>query len=54
VTPKEAAAKLLEGFDRCVFVRSTARDGDPMWAVGVLPYVQALVVLKEFAESPET
>jgi hypothetical protein len=41
----DAAAKVLEGFDRKVFVRDTSNDDSAAWAIRQLPYLGALGVL---------
>ena len=33
---------ILKAFDDGVFVRSTAGDNNPKWAIELLPYIQAL------------
>ena len=51
---RDAVAKVLEGFDRGIFVRSTDDDGDAGWVVRLLPYITALAVLRErSASDPE-
>lgn len=50
MTPREAAAKVVEGFDTQVFVRNTRGDNKPEWSIRLLPYLSALAVLKEFAD----
>jgi hypothetical protein len=54
MTEREAIRTVLRGFDTGVFVRSTDRDGDPSWAIKLLPYIQALGVLASAvtAEAP--
>lgn len=47
-----AIAKVLEAFEVGVFVRNVARDGEPGWAVKLLPYLAALAELREGAASP--
>jgi hypothetical protein len=54
MSPQEAAQKVIEGFDKGVFVRDPAGDGDPAWAIKLFPYLRALAVLSEFAETPAT
>jgi hypothetical protein len=44
-----AASKLLEGFERGVFVRSTEYE----WAIRALPYIQALGALKCLVDEAE-
>ena len=39
---REDIAKVLEGFDKGVFVRSTDNDHESGWAVKLLPYIGAL------------
>jgi hypothetical protein len=53
MTLREAIAKVLEGFDTGVFVRSTDGDADPQWAMKLLPYIQALATLKEALQRAE-
>jgi hypothetical protein len=38
----EAVRTILRGFDEGVFVRSIDRDGEPGWAINLLPFIQAL------------
>jgi hypothetical protein len=40
-----AAATLLEGFDKAVFVRNPDMDADSAWAIKLLPYLRALAAL---------
>lgn len=47
---KQACLKVLDGFEKEVFVRNTKNDRRAMWAVEVLPYLQALSVLDEYSE----
>ena len=47
MTKDEAIAKVLEGFDLGVFVRSTEHDGDSDWAIKCFPYIRALGVLAQ-------
>ena len=42
---REAAAKVLEGFEQDIFIRNTAGDGRSDWAVKFLPYALALGTL---------
>ena len=42
---REAIDKVLEGFDKGLFVRNTFGDSDPSWAVKLAPYLVALGVL---------
>ena len=42
---RSAAAKVLEGFERGIFVRATDGDHAPEWATKLLPYIQALTEL---------
>ena len=42
-------AIVLRGFAEGVFVRSTANDGDPGWAIKLFPYLRALAKLQESA-----
>lgn len=44
---KEAARKVLEGFDRGVFLRNTKQDHESKWAIELYPYVMALKNLME-------
>jgi hypothetical protein len=48
-----AASKLLEGFERGVFVRSTEYDADGDWAIRAFPYIQALGALKCLVDEAE-
>jgi hypothetical protein len=48
-----AIRKLNEAFDREVFIRNTDHDGEPGWAMKLLPYIQALAVLNEYANAQE-
>lgn len=50
MSPREAAKKVLEGFEKDVFVRNVDGDGDPAWAIKFFPYARALSVLQEFAD----
>ncbi len=40
-----AAAKVVEGFDKGIFVRNTLTDTDPNWVMRLVPYMQALALL---------
>jgi hypothetical protein len=42
---REAGATVLRGFDDGAFVRDTRGDGDPAWAIKLLPYLRALAAL---------
>lgn len=42
-----AVRTVLDGFERGVFVRSTANDDDPAWAIKVFPYLRALAIIQE-------
>ena len=44
---KEQVAKVLEGFDRKIFVRNIEGDGASDWAVKCFPYLRALGILAE-------
>lgn len=44
---KEQVAKVLEGFDRKIFVRNIEDDGASDWAVKCFPYLRALGILAE-------
>lgn len=44
---REAGAKVCEGFDDGLFIRSTKGDGDSGWVIKLLPYLRALAVLAE-------
>ncbi|MES0385792.1 MAG: hypothetical protein ABUJ98_14555 [Hyphomicrobium sp.] len=44
---REAGSKLCEAFDKGIFIRSTKGDGDPAWAIKLLPYLRALAVFAE-------
>ena len=44
---REAAATLTEGFDKGIFIRSTAGDFDGAWAIKLFPYLRALAFLAE-------
>jgi hypothetical protein len=48
-----AASKLLEGFERGVFVRSTEYDAGSEWEIRALPYIQALGALKCLVDEAE-
>jgi hypothetical protein len=48
-----AASKLLEGFERGVFVRSTEYDAEGDWAIRAFPYIQALGALKCLVDEAE-
>lgn len=43
----EAIRTLLRGFEEGVFVRNTANDNDPAWAIKLLPYLRAMNVLQD-------
>lgn len=47
MTLDDAIAKVIEGFDRGVFVRDTTYDYESGWATEAVPYIQALAVLGE-------
>lgn len=47
MTLREAIAKVLEGFETGVFVRSTEADDDAAWAMKLLPYIHALAVMSQ-------
>lgn len=51
---REAISKVMEGFDRGVFVRNTVGDGDPAWAVKLFPYLRALGVLQRLTDIEPT
>jgi hypothetical protein len=42
---RKAGATVLRGFDDGAFVRDTRGDGDPAWAIKLLPYLRALAAL---------
>ncbi len=42
----DAIDKVLEGFEKRVFVRNIEGDGQPDWAIRLLPYFQALAILQ--------
>lgn len=42
---REAGAKVCEGFDQGVFIRSTKGDDDSAWAIRLMPYLRALAAL---------
>ena len=44
---QEQVAKVLEGFDRKIFVRNIEGDGASDWAVKCFPYLRALGILAE-------
>jgi hypothetical protein len=44
---RDAMRTILRGFTEGVFVRSTAGDADPAWAITVLPYIRALAIVQE-------
>lgn len=48
----DAIRKVLEGFDKGVFVRNIERDADPAWAVKLLAYLGALAVLRRHVDRP--
>jgi hypothetical protein len=41
---------VLEGFERGLFVRGTSGDGDPAWAIKLMPYLVALGKLAKEVE----
>lgn len=41
-----AAKTVLRGFDEGVFVRNTAHDQDPGWAIRLMPFIAALAIVK--------
>jgi hypothetical protein len=43
-----AIRKVLEGFDKGVFLRNTANDALPDWAIKQSPYLTALAILSEY------
>jgi hypothetical protein len=49
---KKAIKKVLEGFDTEVFIRNTAHDGDPDWALKLLPYLRAVGTLAAEVDDP--
>lgn len=49
----DAIAVILRGFEQNVFVRNTANDGSPDWALNVLPYVRALAVAQAYVDDLE-
>lgn len=49
----KAIKGILEGFDKGVFVRSTAWDGEPGWALKLLPFIVALREAGEAIEKVE-
>lgn len=51
---REAALKILEGFDRGVFVRNTAKDHESDWAIKAFPYLRALAVLARLLPDDES
>ena len=42
--------KILEGFDKGIFVRNTDGDSAPDWAIKLFPYIAALGRLAKKAE----
>lgn len=47
---KIAARKVLEGFDKEIFVRNTENDGDSDWAVKLMPYIIAMQKLTDLTK----
>lgn len=47
---RDAIAKVLEGFEQGIFVRSTESDDDSAWAIKLYPYLRALAVMQEEIE----
>ncbi len=50
-TVREAAQRVLEGFESGVFIRNVSRDSEPGWALKVIPYIQALATLQRWTKS---
>jgi chromosome segregation ATPase len=46
---REAGAKIVEGFNLGILVRSIEHDHEPMWALKLAPYLKALTDLQESA-----
>lgn len=42
--------KVLEGFDRRIFVRGVENDTNPKWMMTVMPYLAALANLQRWAK----
>ena len=49
MNPRDVA-KVVEGFEKGVFVRDTSRDHESDWAIRVFPYLAALARLAEDLE----
>jgi hypothetical protein len=47
---RDAIHKVLEGFDKEVFIRNTAGDTESAWALKLFPYLRALAVLAQATE----
>ena len=45
----EACAKVIERFDKSIFVRDTSKDADPTSLIQLYPYLRALSQLNAFA-----
>jgi hypothetical protein len=44
---RETGAKVVEGFERRLFIRNTQGDGDSAWAIKFAPYLAALATLSK-------
>ena len=47
MTLREAIVKVLEGFEKELFVRNTARDSERLWGIELAPYLIALARLQK-------
>jgi len=48
----KALETILRGFDEGVFVRDISNDSDPMWAIKLFPFIQALALAAKPTEAP--
>lgn len=46
-----AIEMVLDGFEKSIFVRSIAGDGNADWTIKLLPYLRALSVLQQWAKT---
>lgn len=49
---RKVIEKVVEGFDKGIFVRSTAEDTEAGWAMKLAPYLAALAALQEYLNTP--
>ena len=49
VTLDEAIDKVVEGFEKSIFVRNTEDDFKSGWGIRLAPYLQALAILEQRA-----